>query len=348
MDGGARVQESIADVSRLEDLLSEPPPHVVDAMRRLTGDIIVLGVGGKMGPTLARMAKRASDLAGVRRRVIGVARFSTDGQERTLQAHGIDTLRCDLLDAADLARLPDVENVVFMAGRKFGSTGQEWLTWAINCHVPALVSQRYGASRIAAFSTGNVYGLAPVGGGGSVETDPLRPVGEYAMSCLGRERIFEHFSRERGLRVALLRLNYASEMRYGVLVDLATRVRAGDPVDVSMGHFNVIWQADANAMALAALEHAASPPFVVNIAGPEELAVRATCHTLAELMGCRALVTGREAPDAILSNGGRGWALLGRPRVDAARLIAWTADWVARGGESLGKPTHFESRGGEY
>jgi nucleoside-diphosphate-sugar epimerase len=339
---------TIADVATLETMLSEPSAFVVETLRRIDGDIVVLGVAGKMGPTLARMAKRASDLAGTRRRVIGVARFSTPAHEAALQRHGIETIRCDLLDEAALARLPDAPNVVFMAGRKFGSTGLESLTWAMNCHLPALVCQRYDASRIVAFSTGNVYGLTRVGRGGSTETDAPRPVGEYAMSCLGRERMVEHFSLTRGIPAAIIRLNYAVEMRYGVLVDLARRIAAGETIDLAMGYFNVIWQADANAMALASLAHAASPPFVVNVAGPEELSVRATCDALARLMRRGVTFSGEEAADALLSNGTRASTLFGQPRVDAARLIAWTADWIARGGATLDKPTHFESREGQF
>jgi nucleoside-diphosphate-sugar epimerase len=339
---------SISGVTELEMLLSEPPQYVVDAMRRLEGDLIVLGVAGKMGPTLARMARRASDVAGVRRRVVGVARFSEPEVEAALQAHGVETIRCELLNEAALDRLPDAPNVVFMAGRKFGSTGLEPLTWAMNCHLPALVCRRYARSRIAAFSTGNVYGLTPVGGHGSTEDDTPSPVGEYAMSCLGRERMFEYFSGTHGVRTAILRLNYACEMRYGVFADLGRRIAAGQVIDLTMGYFNAIWQADANAMALASLAHAAAPPLILNVAGPDELSVRATSEQLARLLGRAASFTGQEARDALLSNGARGWSLFGRPAVGASQLIAWTADWVARGGASLDKPTHFESRDGRF
>ena len=339
---------SIENVEALEALLSDPPAYVIETMRRVEGDLLVLGVAGKMGPTLARMAKRASDLAGSPRRVIGAARFSAPALEDALQSHGIETIRCDLLAPGAIDRLPDVPNVVFMAGRKFGSAGQESLTWAMNCHLPALVAQRYRASRIVAFSTGNVYGLASSAGGGSTETDVLRPVGEYAMSCLGRERMFEHFSGALGTRVSILRLNYAVEMRYGVLVDLARRIAAGEPVDVTMGYFNAIWQGDANAMALASLAHTSSPPLILNIAGPEQLAVRAASEDLARLLGRTPAFTGREADDALLSNGTRGWTLFGPPRVAAGQLLTWTADWVARGGPSLDKPTHFEARDGRF
>jgi nucleoside-diphosphate-sugar epimerase len=286
--------------------------------------------------------------ADVSHRVIGVSRFSSPGQQRALEAQGIETVRCDLLDEGALGRLPDAPNVIFMAGRKFGSTDDGPLTWAMNAHLPALVCGRYRRSRIVAFSTGNVYGLTPYGRGGSREGDPPNPVGEYAMSCLGRERMFEYFSRAYDVPVAILRLNYAAELRYGVLSDLAGRVSRGKPIDVMMGYFNVIWQGDANAMALAALGHASTPPLIVNVAGPEELSVRTVCVELARQLNVDVSFTGREAEDALLSNGTRGRALLGAPRLDAARLLAWTADWVRRGGENLGRPTHFESRAGQF
>jgi nucleoside-diphosphate-sugar epimerase len=339
---------SIDDEAHLDDLLSTPSTDAIETLRALPGDIIILGVAGKMGPTLARMARRASDAAGIARRVIGVARFTEPGHEDALHAHGVETIRCDLLDEAAVARLPDAPLVVYMAGRKFGSTGVESLTWAMNTWLPAVVCRRYAGSRIAAFSTGNIYGLAPVGLGGSGESDLPAPVGEYAMSCLGRERMFEHFSRTNGTAVSILRLNYATEMRYGLLVDLARKVIADTPVDLSMGHANVIWQGDANAMSLVALRHAASPPYVVNIAGREELSVRQVCLALGARMGRPVHFTGTEASDALLSNGSRGWADLGAPQVHLDQLIDWTADWVTRGGSSLGKPTHFESRDGRF
>jgi nucleoside-diphosphate-sugar epimerase len=347
-DSTPRWPTSIADDTQLDELLSEPSAAAIDTMRQLDGDLIVLGVAGKMGPTLARMARRASDAAGVRRRVIGVARFSDPTHEAALQAHGVETIRCDLLDQAAVDRLPDAPLVVYMAGRKFGSTGLESLTWAMNAWLPAIVCRRYAGSRIAAFSTGNVYGLSPVGRGGSREEDAVAPVGEYAMSCLARERMFEHFSRTNGTPVSILRLNYATEMRYGLLVDLARKVAAGTPVELAMGHGNVIWQGDANAMSLVALRHASSPPYVVNIAGREELSVRSVCLALGARLGRDVQFTGAEAGDALLSNGSRGWTDLGSPQVDLSRLIDWTADWISRGGASLGKPTHFESRDGRF
>jgi nucleoside-diphosphate-sugar epimerase len=260
----------------------------------------------------------------------------------------VETVSCDLLDRAALAALPDAPNVIFMAGMKFGSTGQEPLTWAMNSFLPGLVCERYRASRIAAFSTGNVYGLSPVSEGGSVETDPPIPVGEYAMSCLGRERIFDHFSRSNGTRISMLRLNYATELRYGVLVDIARRVDAGDAVPLSMGYLNAIWQGDACAMSLQSLACASAPPFVINIAGPELLSVRRVAEQFGERWHTPVRFDGQESPDALLSNAKLAHELFGRPRVDADKMIRWIADWVAGGGKTLAKPTHFEERSGRF
>lgn len=339
--------EAIRTEAELDDRLSEPTPEVVAALGRLPGDIIVLGVAGKMGPTLARMARRASDAAGVRRRVIGVARFAADG-EPDLHAHGVETVRCDLLDAAAVAHLPDASNVVFLAGRKFGCTGDEAATWATNAFLPGLVCERYRQSRIVALSTGNVYGLVPVAGPGSREDDPPNPVGEYAMSCLGRERMFAYFSGRNGTPVVLVRLNYACDLRYGVLVDLARKVWDGEPIDLAMSHFNTIWQGDANAMVLRAFEHAASPPFVVNVTGPEALSVRDVAERFGRLMGRPVRLTGTDGKTALLSDARRGLAVLGAPRVGAGQLVEWVADWVMRGGRNLDKPTHFEARDGRF
>ncbi len=344
----AALPRSIADVRALEELLSGPPEYVVDALRRLDGDLLVLGVAGKMGPTLARMAKRASVRAGSNRRIIGVARFSDPAQQAGLEAAGVETIRADLLNEDEVTRLPDAAHVIFMAGRKFGSTGSESLTWAMNSYVPALVARRFRTSRIVAFSTGNVYGLTAVGGSGSRERDAPKPIGEYAMSCLARERIFEHFSTSFGTRMTILRLNYAIDMRYGVLSDLARRVANNQTVDVTMGYFNAIWQGDANAMALASLAHAAKPPLVLNVAGPEELSVRAVCEQFGTLLNRRVLFSGHEATDALLSHSEKACSLFGPPRVTAQQLIEWTADWVARGGDTLDKLTHFDSRDGAF
>jgi nucleoside-diphosphate-sugar epimerase len=340
--------DRITDTDHLEELLSEPTEAAVAALARVQGDLILLGVAGKMGPTLARMAQRASEQAGVLRRIIGVARFTDGRQETRLQAQGIETIRCDLLDPAQLCQLPEVPNVVFMTGMKFGSTGHEALTWAMNCWLPGMVCQKYRKARIVAFSTGNVYGLSPVTRRGSVETDAPNPVGDYAMSCLGRERIFEHFSRAYQIPMTLLRLNYAVEMRYGVLVDLAQRVWQGQAVDLTMGYLNAIWQADANASALASIDYVSSPAFVVNVAGPELLSVRTIAEQFGQRMNRPVTFQGAESADALLSNGQLGHRLFGTPRLEADQMVGWIADWVARGGETLGKPTHFEVRDGKF
>jgi dTDP-4-dehydrorhamnose reductase len=339
---------TIRDVDQLDDLLSDPTEGAIAALGRLPGDLVLLGVGGKMGPTLARMARRASEAAGVKRRIIGVARFSQAGLQERLQSWGIDTIRCDLLDPAQIDSLPDAANVIAMTGMKFGATGQEALTWAMNSYLPALICGKYRRSRIVAFCTGNVYSLMPVHSGGSREEDAPAPVGEYAQSCLGRERIYEYFSRAHNIPMALLRLNYATELRYGVLVDLARKVWEGQPIDVTMGHVNVIWQRDANAMALCSLEQVASPPRILNLAGPETLSVRQVAEDFGRLFSKPVTFEGTEAPDALLSNAQLSHRLFGPPRVDVPQMMQWIADWVRRGGATLGKPTHFEVRDGRF
>ncbi|MEA2735454.1 MAG: hypothetical protein QOE14_1905 [Humisphaera sp.] len=343
-----KYPDRIESVEQLEELLSRPTDYLIDVFRRTPGDVIVLGVAGKMGITLARMAKRASDAAGTKRKIIGVARFSKPDQQPALEMHGIETIRADLLDQKQLDKLPDAPNVVYMPAMKFGSTGQEALTWAMNSYLPGMCAQRYKNSKIVAFSTGNVYGLNPIVLGGALETSPLDPRGDYAMSCLGRERMFEHFSRVNATAVALIRLNYATEMRYGVLVDVAQRVFAGEEIDLSMGAFNAIWQGDANAMSLACLDHVASPPLVINVAGPELISLRRVAETFASLMNKPLKTRGVEASDALISNGQLGQRLFGYPRVPIPQLMTWIAHWVMAGGASLGKPTHFEARDGKY
>ncbi len=339
---------TIENVEQLEDLLSEPRDYVIEALARVEGDIIVLGAGGKMGPTLARMARRASDSAGVSRRIIAVSRFSSDEARSNLDAVGVETIRCDLLDPEQISELPDAANVVFMVGMKFGSSENRSLTWAMNAYLPGVVCRRYRGSRIVAFSTGNVYPLVAAASGGSKETDEPGPVGEYAMSTLGRERVFEHFSRSMSIPLSIIRLNYACELRYGVLVDIAQRVFAGEPVELTTGYLNAVWQADANAMSLAALAHACVPGFVLNVAGPETLSVRRVAEQLASAMGKEPVFSGSESPDAFLSNSEKAQRLFGVPKVSVDQMISWVADWVMRGGESLGKPTHFNTRDGKF
>lgn len=335
-------------IDELEDALSTPPSRLVTALRELSGDILVLGVGGKMGPTLARMARRASDAAGKPRRVIGVSRFSSADARQRLEASGVETISADLLDESALRKLPTVENIVYMAGFKFGAAANPSLTWAMNCYLPALVAQRFPQSRFAVFSSGNIYNVTPITQGGSRETDQPAPVGEYAMSVFGRERILEHFSLRQGTPMAILRLNYAVELRYGVLVDLAEQIFHGRAVDMTMGAVNVIWQADANAMALESLAHVSVPPWVVNIAGPEILQVRTLCQRLGELLDRPVHFAGEEAADALLSDGEAGYAVLGYPQVLSEQMLRWTADWLRAGGATLAKPTHFQVRDGKF
>ncbi|MEQ1750030.1 MAG: epimerase [Prosthecobacter sp.] len=332
----------------LEDRLSEPTESVVEMMRRLPGDFLILGVAGKMGPSLARMAKRASDEAGTTRRIIGVSRFRDAAARTGLEKHGVETIICDLLDERALAALPDAPNSIYMAGMKFGATGQEPLTWAMNALLPGLVCQRFPYSRIAAFSTGNVYGLVPTSGSGSREIDTPNPAGEYAQSCLGRERIFEHFALAHGTPVSLIRLNYACDLRYGVLVDIAQKVWRGEPVDLTMGHFNTIWQGDANALSLLTLEHATTPAFKINLTGSITLHVRGVAEYFAKAFGKEVQFTGTEAADALLSDASLCFEKLDQANLSESDLLDWVASWIQSGGTTLDKPTHFESRDGKF
>jgi nucleoside-diphosphate-sugar epimerase len=339
---------TINSVETLEEMLSRPTPAVVDMMKRIDGDILFLGAGGKMGPTMARMAKRAIDEAGVDRKIIAASRYSNPEAETSINAHGIETIRCDLLEAEQVAKLPKCPNVIYMAGMKFGATGQQPLTWAMNAWLPTVVSQHFAQSRIAAFSTGNVYGLSPLTRGGCIESDPLDPVGEYAMSCLGRERMFEYFAERQGTSIALIRLNYATEMRYGVLVDVAQRVFDGKPIDLAMGTLNSIWQGDANAHSLLALNLASSPASHINVAGPEQISVRRVAEYFAAYMNKELTLEGEEADTALLSNAQRSHDLWGYPSVSLAEMLEWIANWIMVGGASLNKPTGFENRAGDF
>jgi len=334
--------------AELEDRLSSPCDAVVQALARCPGDVIVLGAGGKMGPSLAGMLRRAAEILDDGRRVIAASRFSESLVADALAARGIIVQRTDLSDPAALAALPNAPNVVFMAGYKFGTSDEPWRTWGTNAAIPTLVAHRFRAARVVAFSTGNVYPLGPVRRGGAREEDVLEPQGEYAWSCVARERVLEHMSRAFGTRLGIVRLNYAVDLRYGVLVDLAQRVLAGQPIDLSMGYVNVIWQGDANAQAIQALPLASSPPFVVNVTGNDILSVRAAALELGRLLNREPRFTGDEAGDALLSNTARAQELFGPTAVTTATLIEWVADWVARGGRMLGKATHYEERGGRY
>jgi hypothetical protein len=314
-------------------------------MARIDGDIIILGVGGKMGPTLARLARNAAPA----KRIIGVARFSEPDLRERLESWGIETITADLLDRAQVEALPKARNVIFMAGRKFGASSNQALTWAMNVHSPAIVAEAFRESRIVAFSTGNIYPLIDVTRQGALETTPPGPRGEYAQSCLGRERMFEYFSDVHGTPGRLFRLNYAIDLRYGVLFDLASRVKAGTAIDLSlMGHVNVIWQGDANAQALRSLLHCTAPTSPLNISGPETLSVRWLVQELAARLGVEPNIVGDEAPSAWLTNTAEAARLFGYPSVPVSIMLDWVADWVARDGLSFNKPTKYEVRDGGF
>lgn len=335
--------------SELEERLSRPDAATISALAALDGDLLILGAGGKMGPSLARLARRACDQAGVRKRVIAVARF-TDGKLPTeLTAEGIETIASDLLEAGELERLPDIPNVVFMVARKFGTSGGEHLTWAMNTYLPGLVAERYRNSRIVAFSTGNVYPLQLIREGGATEATPVGPVGEYAQSALGRERMFEYGSARWGTPVAILRLNYAVELRYGVLVDIGRAVFERRPIDLCMPCVNVIWQGDANSVCLRSFAHCQSPPFILNITGPETLSVREIAVEFGRHFSIEpTIASAAEGPTALLSDTTKAAGLFGTPTVGPGEMIEWIADWIELGGATLGKPTHFQTRDGRF
>jgi len=339
---------TLDDEAQLEELLSHPSPADVEFARTLRDDVLVLGAGGKMGPSLARRVKRALTAAGSPHRVLAVSRFSEAGLADTLARDGIEPLACDLLDPDQVERLPHSGNVLFLAGRKFGSTDRPDLTWAHNTIVPSLVARRLAGARTVVYSTGNVYPLVGPSSAGSTEEDPVGPVGEYAQSCLGRERVFEHFSRERGTPCVLLRLFYAVDLRYGTVVDIARRVRDAEPVDLQAPRVNALWQGDANSYAFRALGLAACPPLPLVVTGPRPLSVRETAERFARTFGRPARFTGSEGGEVLLGNPARCQSLLGAPEVDPDRLLDWTASWVGRGGRSLGKPTHFEATDGRF
>jgi len=338
------LPDRFASVEALDEFLTRPSRALIDDLAAVDGDLLILGVAGKMGPTLARLAKRASPA----RRVVGVARFSDRAVRDQLAEHGVETIACDLLDRAAIAALPEAPNVIFAAGHKFGASGAPALTWAMNTHVPALVAERYRAARIVAFSTGNVYGLVPAGHAGASESTVPAPVGEYAQSCLGRERMFEYFSAKHATPGRIVRLNYAIDMRYGVVFDVASKVLRGDPVDVTMGHVNVIWQGDANAQVLRCLARCTTPTTPINVTGPETISIRWLAQQLAVRMGTQAKVVGEESATALLSDTTEASALFGYPLVPLARMLDWVADWVKAGGTNFGKPTKFEVRDGEF
>lgn len=340
--------DRIGNVEMLEELLAVPLETLVEAVKRLDGDIMILGIAGKMGVSMGRLAMNAIREAGVKKKVIGVSRFSNADDRAKLEEWGIETLPCDLLERAQVEALPKVKNVVFMAGRKFGTDGSEALTWAMNTLAPSYVAEHFRESRIVAFSTGCVYPLATVEQGGCAEEVVPAPVGDYSQSCLGRERIFDYASRKFGTKLLLFRLNYAVDLRYGVLHDIGRSLWEGREVDNSVGHFNVIWQGDANANALRALELCESPGAVLNATGPETASVEQVALRMGRLMGKEVRFKGSPGPFQYLNDSAKMCRIFGYPRVSLDQLILWQADWIRNGGVSIGKPTHFEVSNGKF
>jgi len=343
-----KLPERIESEEQLDDLLTIPSSALLETLAGLDGDLVILGVGGKIGPTLARTARRALDQVSSPYQVIGVDRFPEPEARQRLEDWGIKTITADLLDRKALADLPDAKDVIYLPGRKFGSTGQEELTWAMNVYLPALVGERYRDARIVALSTGNVYPFTPAAGPGPTEDHPVGPVGEYAQSCLGRERMLQFASARFGTKVAIIRLNYSVDLRYGVVVDVATKVLTGEPIDLAMGYANVIWQGDVNNAVLRALDHAAAPPFILNLTGPEIVSIRKIAEEYGRLFGKKPILQGSEAENALLNNASQYVKLMGGPTVPVDRLIALAGDWVKRGQRLLGKPTHYEARDGKF
>ena len=343
-----KLPEKISSVDELTGMLSRPTKALTEMMKRIDGDFMFLGVGGKMGPTMALMALRATRDAGITRKIIGISRFSHPKEQEFLEKSGVETIKGDLLDKTFLESLPKVKNIIFLAGMKFGSEDNLSLTWAMNTYLPAIVANYFTKSRIVALSTGTVYALVPVSSKGSKERDKFEPVGEYAQSCLGRERMFEYGSWQNGNPSLLIRLNYAVETRYGVLVDIARKVIDEKTVDLTMGYFNAIWQGDANDYILRSIEHTTSPTGILNITGREILSVRNVAEEFGKLFDKKPTFTGKEADSALLNNAGEAFKLFGTPNVSIDKIIRWTADWILSKKEILNKPTHFEVRDGKF
>jgi len=332
----------------LDKMLTTPSAGLVADMKKLKGDIMILGAGGKMGPTLAVLAKNAVTAAGVDKRVIAVSRFSDPFAVKLLEENGVETISADLLADGALEKLPDIENIIYMAGRKFGTGADASATWVMNTSLPTLVARRFKGANITVFSTGNVYPMVEPSTGGCSEDVPVSPIGEYAMSCLGRERVFEQAAREFGTKVLMYRLNYAVDLRYGVLYDLASKILAEEPIDLATPAFNCIWQGYANEAAIRSLLHAESPAAYLNVTGPEIVSVRFAAEELGKALGKAPVFTGEPGEKALLNNAGKCMELFGYPEVSLKALIRWQAEWLQSGGRTLNKPTHFEERSGKF
>lgn len=333
---------------KLDEMLSQPSPALIEDIKKIKGDIMVLGAGGKMGPTLCVLAKNAIKAAGIEKRVIAVSRFTDPFATELLKSQGVETISCDLLDTEKLRELPEVENVIYMAGRKFGTDGEEWKTWAMNATLPAFVVEKFKKSRIVVFSSGNIYPIVPLSSGGCVETDAPGPVGEYTMSCLARERAFEYAANTYGTKIFIYRLNFAVDLRYGVLYDMANNILNEKPISLTTPCLNAIWQGSANEIAIRGLLHADAPVFRMNVTGPETVSIRKAAQELGKYLGKEPIFEGCEGNDAYLNDASAAMELFGYPSVPIKTLIRWQAEWLLDGGRGLGKPTHFEERKGSY
>ncbi len=341
--------EAIGSPEILEKFLSAPPERLVEMMRRLDGDLMILGIGGKIGVSLGLQAAEAVRRSGVPRKIYGVSRFSREEDREKLEAAGLVTISCDLMELESVNRLPRVRNLIFMAGRKFGTEGSEAETWAMNVIVPSRIAEHFRESRIVVFSTGCVYPMRSVLQGGCTEETPPDPVGEYSQSCLGRERVFQYYSGKYGTELLLFRLNYAVDLRYGVLDDIGRAVWEGRPVNNTVGYFNVIWQGDVTANALLCLELAGNPCEILNVTGPETAGVEETALLMGRLLGRKVTFLCEKSGDrSFLSNAGKMCRLLGYPSVCLEKMIHLQAEWIAHGGISIGKPTHFEVNNGRF
>lgn len=338
----------MTDLEVLEQELLKPSDALVSDISKIDGDIILLGVGGKMGPSMAKLARRAILSAGINKRIIGISRFSEAGTREELEAEGIETISADLLNEKQLAALPDAANILYLAGTKFGTTGKEPFTWAMNSYLPGRVAERYKNSRIVAFSTGNVYPFTPVSSGGLSEEHLPAPVGEYGQSCLGRERIFQYFSERYQIPTLIYRLNYSIDLRYGVMLEIAKSVIEGKAIDLTTGNVNVIWQGDANEIAIRSFLHCDVPANILNVTGPETLSVKWLAEQFGLILGKEPQFINEVQPNALLSNASKAHQLFGYPRVTVRQMIEMTVAWLQGGGKTINKPTHFQERKGQF
>jgi len=338
----------MTELEALEQELLKPSEALISDISKIEGDIILLGVGGKMGPSMAKLARKAIVRAGIDKRIIGISRFSEAGTREELEADGIETISADLLNEKELAALPDAKNIIYLAGTKFGTTGKEPFTWAMNSYLPGRVAERYKNSRIVAFSTGNIYPFTPVSSGGLSEEHLPAPVGEYGQSCLGRERVFQYFSERYNIPTLIYRLNYAIDLRYGVMLEIAKSVNEGRAIDLTTGNVNVIWQGDANEIAIRSLLHCDVPANILNVTGPETLSVKWLAEQFGILLGKEPLFENEVQTNALLNNASKAHKLFGYPRVTVRDMIEMTVAWLHAGGKTINKPTHFQERKGQF